>query len=64
MFILKYFILASTVVCMKISKSVDYTARTHNTSDSSENTTQSIYFFITPYETAIITAVMFENILL
>jgi hypothetical protein len=67
-FILKYFlsfISAAIVVCSEsIQMYVDCTAHTHNTSDSSENTRKSIHFLITPNETAIITDVMFENIIL
>ena len=47
-----------------IQKHVDYTFRTHNISDSSENTGESIHFLETPNERKIDTDVLlFENVL-
>jgi hypothetical protein len=54
------------VVCIEgIQMHVDYTFHTHNISDSSENTSQSIHFLSMPNDRKIDTNMLFfENILL
>jgi len=52
-------------VCSEgIQMHVDYTSHTHNISDSSENTGQSIHFLETPDERKIDMGMLFEDILL
>ena len=70
MFMLKYFpfffISGAVVMCSEgLQMHVDYTCHTHNISDSSENTGQSLNFLETPNEKKVDADVLFcENILL